>query len=432
MKKTLIIILITTNFIFLNYYNYANIDSLKNSLLTVSIYKKSEILNNLSFEFKNINLDSSFYYAELALKCSKKNKIKFEEGRALLRIANNHYATSNLLSGEKYYYNALSVFKELDNKNKIVKIYNNLGIINNMQGRYKKSIEYFQKSLSIKQKLNNDSISIANTLLNIGNVYFSWMNWDKATDFYFDALCLFEQTNNEYGIASTLNSMGNVYQKLEIYNKAIDYFSQALIIYNKLDAKREIATTISNIGNIYYFFYNDYNKALKNYKNANLIHTEINDYNGIVVTLYNIGHTYIKLKKYNMALEAFKKSLNLAEKHQLKNQIILNYESLSIIYELMDNDKISLDYYKKFHNLKDSIFNEEGRNKLAEYKTKYETEKKEIEIELLKKEKTIYTYKLKNQKILRNSVIIGYSLICLLIGLVFILLFSKRKIENVV
>jgi serine phosphatase RsbU (regulator of sigma subunit) len=61
--------------------------------------------------------------------------------------------------------------------------------------------------------------------------------------------------------------------------------------------------------------------------------------------------------------------------------------------------------------VKDTIFNEESNKQMTEMETKYETEKKDKEIQLLNKDKTIQSTELEKQKMVRNSFIGGFLLV---------------------
>ena len=71
-------------------------------------------------------------------------------------------------------------------------------------------------------------------------------------------------------------------------------------------------------------------------------------------------------------------------------------------------------YQKKYKEIDDAIFNEENSKKTAELETRYETEKKEKEIALLKKDKELQQMDILKQRNLINSLIIVSLLIFLL------------------
>ncbi len=57
-----------------------------------------------------------------------------------------------------------------------------------------------------------------------------------------------------------------------------------------------------------------------------------------------------------------------------------NFLMFSKIYELLGDVNYAYLYYKKYISLKDSIFTKESENQLNELNTKYQTEKKDLEL----------------------------------------------------
>jgi tetratricopeptide (TPR) repeat protein len=100
----------------------------------------------------------------------------------------------------------------------------------------------------------------------------------------------------------------------------------------------------------------------------------------------------------------------------------LVYESLAEIHRQAGNFKEALDYYDKAAVLRDSLKDERTTKAIAEMQTKYESEKKDIEIVMQKSE-------IEKQHTLRNVFIIGSGILLLL--LVFILRgFYQKKKDN--
>ncbi|MBK7854961.1 MAG: histidine kinase dimerization/phosphoacceptor domain-containing protein [Bacteroidetes bacterium] len=103
-----------------------------------------------------------------------------------------------------------------------------------------------------------------------------------------------------------------------------------------------------------------------------------------------------------------------------------NYQWLSKTHDALKNPSQSLHYFKLYSAVKDSVYNETAAMQLAEIETKYETEKKEKEIELLNKDNEIKSLALKKETMFRNSVIAG-GVLLVIIGL---LLFNRFRIAQ--
>ena len=91
----------------------------------------------------------------------------------------------------------------------------------------------------------------------------------------------------------------------------------------------------------------------------------------------------MKLNKYNEALEYINKILKNPEKRP-ETTIIETYQILSEIYLNLKNYQLSLDYYKKYLEVKAQYYKEIKQNNMDKLRKKYELEAKRKEAEIKK------------------------------------------------
>ena len=127
----------------------------------------------------------------------------------------------------------------------------------------------------------------------------------------------------------------------------------------------------------------------------------------------------LKQEKYSHALTFFKESLQISHQRGMKAQELRSLNSISEVYQNLGNFQGSLNYYKQYSALKDSIFNEEKHRQIAEFGARYDTEKKEKENTLLKQETKIQ----RDQKI----IFIVSGLAMLVVAMLFIFLFTTKR-----
>src|ERR1035437_9537346 len=85
-------------------------------------------------------------------------------------------------------------------KNGIATSLSQLGVYNSIKGNYPKALDYYFKTLKVKEEIGNKN-SIAATLGNIGIVYRNQVDYPKALDYYFKALKMAEELGNKNLIA---------------------------------------------------------------------------------------------------------------------------------------------------------------------------------------------------------------------------------------
>ena len=171
----------------------------------------------------------------------------------------------------KYYENSLEIYKELNDKTRLIKCLNNLGILYNTIGNYSKAFEYSQKSLEIAEKFDYKS-DISQSLQNIGDIYISRKKYNKALEYYLKTLKLNKEIGDKNEISSSYLNVGKIYFITKKYNKALDYTLKSLQIANELELiaeKKDIHYQLSEIF-----------ASTKNYKKAyehHLIYSKLND-----------------------------------------------------------------------------------------------------------------------------------------------------------
>ena len=118
----------------------------------------------------------------------------------------------------------------------------------------------------------------------------------------------------------------------------------------------------------------------------------------------------IKKKKYGEAIVHLKKSLewSKSQKNVIYRQQAI--KRLSEVYELMGNNAYSLNLYKEYHLVSDSIFNIDKERSLNEQRIRFDLENNE---EKMHKQDLII--KAKQRQLQLFSVLVAISLACILI-----------------
>jgi class 3 adenylate cyclase len=336
---------------------------------------------------EHTNPEKALEYAKDAIISA--DKLSFEKGIAegYINSGKAHRRLSNFNKAIDSYQKALKVNEEIAFRKGIANSYNGLGITSAMLGDYDSSLEYFLKSLKI-QEVIGDTLGISHSLNNIGIVYGYLGNHKKSLEYYLNALSIRRAIGNKGDIAGSLNNIGDTYSALGDNKKALKYLLEALGIQEEIGNNDIIFALRINIGNVYANL-NDHKKAVEYYQTGLNIAKEMGDKWGMAKASNSIGISYLTTNNYPGAEQYFKQALELAVNIEAKDLIKECYEYLSDLYSSKNNYEKSLEYYKLYTEVKDSIFNETSNERLAEIQTRFETEKKEAEIEILKSEKTI-------------------------------------------
>jgi len=299
-----------------------------------------------------------------------------------------------------------------DEKGAGISIYN-IGNVQFINTDYENALINYQEALKIFEKIDFKS-GVASCFSGFGMIYENWNENKKAIEYYEQALKIEQEVGNEYGIADGYNNIGNAYSQDSNYVEALEFYKKSLEIRQKIGYTQGIASSLSNIG-ITYSILGNYTESNKYLKEALVIVKDINNPYELV-NIYNaIGKNHLKSHQNIEALTMFNKSLAVALEIDLKMMFPTNYLDISQTYDSMGNYKMAYESHKKYSENWQNIYNDEKNRILTDMQTKYETEKKEQQIELLNKDKEIDAERIKQQKII---------IYVFILGLLFIVVFS--------
>lgn len=335
------------------------------------------------------------------------------------------YAKAKIISDE-----ALIISKKKFFNKGIGNALNNIGVIYKNQGNYSEALKNHFAALKIRKE-NGDKHGTAISYYNIGAIYYFQGEYLKALENHQEALKIRKEINDQQGIANSYLYIGDIYRLKGEFSNALDTLMEALKIAKKIDAHQAIAYANNNIG-IIYDIQGEYSKALKYYQESLKKREEMGDKAGIAGTKINIGLLYSKLKQYSDARNFLNEGHLLSKEIAQKEWIKQSYIGLSELDSTLGNWKSAYENYKLYKFYNDSIFNEESNKQITEMSTKYETEKKEAQIQLLEKDKEVSNAENKRQRLVIYSVSGGLLLLFILSGVIFKSLQSNRRKNRII
>ncbi|MBD2699542.1 tetratricopeptide repeat protein [Spirosoma sp. BT702] len=267
-----------------------------------------------------------------------------------------------------YYFKALKIYEKLATDKGQAQIYNNIGLVFKHQEKYDQALYYYQQSL--RKSTGKDSLNQAGTLDNIGGIYLLKKDYPKATQYLNQSRVLFLKLKEPMGVAICNNDLGKTYMAMNQYARAEMYFQQALLAGQKLGHNT-----------------------------------------GVLTSLLGLGEVRLKTGRAVESLDFFNKASSLADQSKQQDARLRIYNGLASAYSQTGNFAQAYQFQSKWTVLKDSMFNETSAKKIARVQAEYQAEKKQIEIEGLKKdnEQSAFT---------RNISIVGLLGILLIAGLV--------------
>ena len=299
------------------------------------------------------------------------------------------------------------------------------------RGNYEKAFLYADSAFAV---LKNDTSlpareNTGHLYNNIASDYFKLGDYEKAIAQYTASAGVFEPMNHPF-LAAIYSNMAEVYEKINEPAKAITYDKKAIAMAEKAQNPRSLAMRLLN-----------YSMLLINRKDFNEAATVLNRAEPIVVKLQNMSclhqyyynHGYINENKaaFNKAVADYKQALAyagfnddayqktnvlsalslcllsmnnlpssklymdslllLSTVHGLKGARRDAYSGYAKWYEKKGDFKNANVFLQKQMSLQDSLVSEETKEKIAGLEIRYNVEKREREIAVLKAEAEIQT-----------------------------------------
>jgi len=215
-----------------------------------------------------------------------------------------------------------------------------------------------------EKKTFKKALSLA--LNSLGIIFYNKGDYDKALNYYSRSLKIREEIRDKKGIAATLNNFGIVYQDQGDYAKAIEYYTLSLLKNEEINDKKGEANTLSNIGRLY-LEQGDTNKALGSQNRSLKIREAIGDKRGMAIAYNNIASIYSDQGNDTRAMEYYSRNLKIYEEIGDKNKIALALANIGIIYKKQENNAEALDYFTRSLKMFEEIGNKKWEATLLSY-----------------------------------------------------------------
>jgi serine phosphatase RsbU (regulator of sigma subunit) len=439
------------------------LDSLKQRLtLEPTDTGKVTLLTRIAYELQFTDIEEAALYAGKAFEEATRLNYRKGLGGSLLQLANIDQIKGEYVASEEKNRQALDIFESSADLSGTAIAYNNLGILAHNQSKYSEALELYRKSLEISRKTGRSS-GVATSLFCIGtvhenltgndsalyyylegqkisemiedvklmayasisiaNIYFKMEDYLRSIDYNINAVKLFESEGNQYGLLKTYISLGQTSLLLDSLNKAVWFFNSALKTGIKLGSRADLAIINHSLGQSHELS-GQVDSAEYYYNKARLLYSETGNLENYAQVQVSLARLLREENRYSESAELLQAALATGKEINSPEVLMQTNSELANTYSAMGEHKRAYVHLKSYSNIKDSILTVEKQRQILDLQTQYETEKKERENEILKKD----------QKILqttRNSLIIGAVMLITIVIIVLNNLSIKKRDNKV-
>ena len=365
------------------------------SLQNVNGLSDTEKVNALLVAYDEVissKPDTAITYAQKALALSEKHQ--YELGRAnshyRLGVAYTNFGDFELALGNL---NASKhLYKKLHDDKGVILSYKYLGTLYNYSGDNEEALKnyIYASDLAEKINLNTESLKITN---NIGMIYLKQQYFDLAIEYFLKSLRMGPE---KYAESIILGNLGQAYKNKGDADQALEYYEKGLEICREIN---DVSCEINQLGYISQIYSNrqKYDKALEYSFIVKDKLEQVGTKRELIVIYNRIALTYQYQQKYDSAIKYFNKGRLIADETKSPS-LHLIHANLAMAYNESKQYKLALDHLFIHQEIKDSLHLIDRNKGTEEILAKYEGEKREKEIALLKREKEFQAVLLKSQK----------------------------------
>ncbi len=336
------------------------------------------LLFDICYREGHSNPEKSKTLAQEAMRISKKLDYTKGEGKSNRYLAAYYKGIGDYGKATAFAYAMLRAFEKVVNPKGIGQANQLLGIIHEEQHDYEKAKLFYLKGLSIYTK-NNLKMDIGYVYNSLGSLHMTMLSYDSALAYFLKSLEVRQEIKDEKGLSQIYGNIAAAYTNLKNYPLALYYFEKGLPIIKNLNRTDYLAIQYNNMGKLY--------TVMGNFEKAN---------------------HYLQL--------SLKLAITLGDKRILQD----TYHKLADLEKKKGRYENALNYYELAVAYRDSVFTQDKIKQVANAEARYQTEKKDKQIQLLEYEKRIHL-------IWKNILLVSLILVSVLSILVY---FLQRYREN--
>lgn len=421
--------------------------------------------SNLRLRGKN---DEAFELFQKAIQLSEKTGYERGKCQSLIESGSIYYIRGQYTKSVELFHQALKIAQQKKYSELEASAHNYIGKYLHTTGNFEESVLAYKRAIDI-YKSNGNLLKSASVLLSLGKTYNNDGNLYMSLRCYLDAYSICEETNDYVNLADVCNHLGTIYLSLNQPEKSMEYHRKALEYRLVLKTPEGLANSYNNIGKVF-LARNEPDSARRYFQMALNNCEQIQYIKGKVKALNNLGKVYNLELEFHTAKEYLKQSLDIAtragyeageaeaslelgksyfglrlidsakhsyshclDKAKSANLTQLDHDGYWGLYQCYQNqgDYVNaLEYYILFSQAEKKIIQADDNHRLSELRISFETEKKEKDNEVLRKEN-----ELKEMTILHKNAVIGMFIIALAFTIAFLIMFyfrfeNKKRANN--
>lgn len=428
-RRTFFCICLSTAFIFnIKAQKEINIDSLELILSMTNTDTTKLMLLNQIFHNECYNHKRALEIAESMLQIA--NTIQKEDW--IIKSLSNK---SSILSQKFDYISAINTLNQAlvhcqnsnDEHSESIVLYN-IGRNYYLMTDYDKALDHYQRSLSIADRITYTELMI-HIYVQIAILHSKMKVYQASKDNLKEALKFMKEDRDSSSFYLINFNLSVVYYEEGQYDSAIFLMKKMLEYHNPKEKSNRGSAMLKGNMAFAYLRMQDYENANSFAQSALHENTELQNKDLLIENYLVLGEIHRAKKEYDDADKYYNDALTFSKGIGSLEQIKNTYYELAQLYQEQNKLKETLRHFQEYWYYNDSIFSLEKNTRFNQLREKHKIERKQIEIESLKKVQLSKNIELveKQKAITWRNYLIITVILSFSIGTTLIIMFMKKR-----
>lgn len=317
----------------------------------------------------------------------------FEKKAYLKGLAKSYHASASIFLNQgkfgqalKFHSDSLSIYREIDDREKIASQLNNVGIVFAYCGDYAEALKFMRAAESYLDQRSQLQLK-SEILNNIGYTYVALADPANAIPILQSSLKIAQKIRRD-GTLNHFITQSNVYDSLCQAFLAQNNLSAALqaglkstaLSHQSSDLKKE-AEYLLILGDVYSRMENlpqaddHYQQALTLARAHGFRREEAEAYRKLGILQCHQG-------QYTLAKKLIEDALALASEIKIQREVYECHQAMAMLYKATAEFEKALVHYERFHQIKETVFNDQSDQRIKNLETLHQVQQSRREAEI--------------------------------------------------
>jgi diguanylate cyclase (GGDEF)-like protein len=287
-------------------------------------------------------------------------------------------------------------------------------------GNFPRALEKMQATLAYTRQ-HGGPVHLVIVLNSMARLYRQMREYDKGFEALDEAVLAAEETDSPGRMATLKGTEYGLAVESGQLARALKAETVALALERRIGAHAMVARSLVNLSDCYLRM-RDYVHAAAYAIEAIAATAAINDDNGVATARINLGQAYLATGRLAEGKRSFEAGLAAYEKSGDKPELQTVLAEYGEALERAGDYAGAVQAYHRERTLSNELFEKRRQKAMLELREKYDADKKQRQIELLKRENQVKSVEIDNRRLQQRVwwlLIVVFGLVAVVVGLLY-------------